>query len=116
MNKLRDLGLEFSLDDFGTGYSSISYLRQLPVTEVKIDKSYVCDFLQNQSDAAVLRAVLGLCQALQISVVAEGIETEAQWHQLCEDGCDLFQGFLFGQPREPGPEPGSLLSDRWRQA
>ena len=114
MNRLRDLGLEFSLDDFGTGYSSISYLRQLPLAEVKIDKSYVRDFLHNRSDAAVMRAVLSLCHSLEISVVAEGIETEEQWRQLRADGCDRFQGFLFSRPREPGPEPDSLLRSRWR--
>jgi diguanylate cyclase (GGDEF)-like protein/PAS domain S-box-containing protein len=114
MNRLRDHGLEFSLDDFGTGYSSISYLRQLPLAEVKIDKSYVRDFLHNQSDAAVLRAVLSLCQSLEISVVAEGIETEEQWRQLRADGCTRFQGFLFSRPKEPGPEPDSLLRSRWR--
>jgi diguanylate cyclase (GGDEF)-like protein/PAS domain S-box-containing protein len=115
MNRLRDHGLEFSLDDFGTGYSSISYLRRLPLDEVKIDKSYVRDFLNNPSDAAVLRAVLNLCGSLGISVVAEGIETEEQWRQLRADGCDRFQGFLFSRPREPGPEPDSLLRSRWRR-
>ena len=114
MNRLRDHGLEFSLDDFGTGYSSISYLRQLPLAEVKIDKSYVRDFLHNRSDAAVMRAVLTLCHSLEISVVAEGIETDEQWRQLRADGCDRFQGFLFSRPREPGPEPDSLLRSRWR--
>ena len=114
MNRLRDHGLEFSLDDFGTGYSSISYLRQLPLAEVKIDKSYVRDFLHNRSDAAVMRAVLSLCHSLEISVVAEGIETEEQWRQLSADGCDRFQGFLFSRPREPGDEPDSLLRSRWR--
>ncbi|MFM7314420.1 MAG: putative bifunctional diguanylate cyclase/phosphodiesterase [Cyanobium sp.] len=115
MNRLRDLGVEFSLDDFGTGYSSISYLRQLPLSEVKIDKSYVRDFLNVRSDAAVLRAVLGLCRSLGISVVAEGVETEEQWRQLRDDGCDRFQGFLFSRPMEPGPEPGSLLRSAWRR-
>ncbi|MFM7652938.1 MAG: putative bifunctional diguanylate cyclase/phosphodiesterase [Vulcanococcus sp.] len=114
MNRLREHGVLFSLDDFGTGYSSISYLRQLPLAEVKIDKSYVRDFLHNRSDAAVMRAVLSLCQSLEMSVVAEGIETEEQWRQLRADGCDRFQGFLFSRPREPGTEPDSLLRSRWR--
>ena len=115
MGRLRDHGLEFSMDDFGTGFSSISYLRQLPLTEVKIDKSYVRDFLHNPSDAAVVRAVLGLCRSLGLSVVAEGVETEEQWRQLRDEGCDRFQGFLFSRPREPGPEPDSLMSSEWRQ-
>jgi len=114
MDRLRAQGLEFSLDDFGTGYSSISYLRQLPLAEVKIDKSYVHAFLHNPSDGAVVRAVIDLCSALKISVVAEGVETEEQWRQLRADGCDRFQGFLFSHPREPGSEPDSLLRSRWR--
>lgn len=114
MNRLREHGLEFSLDDFGTGYSSISYLRELPFSEVKIDKSYVRDFHVNRHDAAILRAILSLCQTLDIRLVAEGIETEAQWNQLRADGCDRFQGYLFSKPREPGREPNSLLHSRWR--
>lgn len=115
MNRLREHGLEFSLDDFGTGYSSISYLRELPFSEVKIDKSYVRDFHQNRHDAAILRAILSLCQTLEIRLVAEGIENEQQWRQLRADGCDRFQGFLFSKPREPGREVDSLLRSRWRQ-
>ncbi|MCP9791275.1 EAL domain-containing protein [Vulcanococcus limneticus Candia 3F8] len=116
MNHLRDHGVEFSLDDFGTGYSSISYLRQLPFKEVKIDKSYVQRFLSNPNDDAVIRSVVSLCQSLGMDVVAEGIETEEQWHRLRDYGCDRFQGYLFSLPREPGPTgPGSLLHPRWQQ-
>jgi len=114
MNQLREHGLEFSLDDFGTGYSSISYLRELPFSEVKIDKSYVRGFPTSRHDAAILRAILSLCQTLGIQLVAEGIETEAQWQALRADGCDRFQGFLFSRPREPGESVGSLLRSRWR--
>lgn len=117
MNRLRDHGVEFSLDDFGTGYSSISYLRQLPFTEVKLDKSYVRTFLSNPSDAAVVRSILSLCQSLGMGLVAEGIETEEQWHRLRSDGCDRFQGYLFSLPREPDPkDPNSLLLPRWQPA
>ncbi|MFM2159406.1 MAG: hypothetical protein RLZZ124_1880, partial [Cyanobacteriota bacterium] len=116
MNSLREHGIEFSLDDFGTGYSSLSYLRQLPLAEVKIDKSYVREFLSNRSDAAVMRAVLSLCDSLGMGVVAEGVETEAQWRQLRADGCARFQGFLFSHPMEPGTSaPDSLLNGRWRE-
>jgi len=115
LEALRQHGLEFSLDDFGTGYSSLSYLRELPFAEVKIDKSYVCNFLNDRHDAAILRAVLSLCQTLEIRLVAEGIETEEQWQQLRQDGCERFQGFLFSQPREPGVDPDSLLHPRWRR-
>ena len=115
MNQLREHGLEFSLDDFGTGYSSISYLRELPFSEVKIDKSYVRGFTTSRHDAAILQAILSLCQTLDIQLVAEGIETEAQWRQLRANGCDRFQGFLFSRPREPGQSVGSLLRSRWRE-
>jgi diguanylate cyclase (GGDEF)-like protein/PAS domain S-box-containing protein len=115
MNQLREHGLEFSLDDFGTGYSSISYLRELPFSEVKIDKSYVRGFTTSRHDAAILQAILSLCQTLDIQLVAEGIETEAQWRQLRANGCDRFQGFLFSRPREPGQAVGSLLRSRWRE-
>lgn len=114
MNRLRSHGLEFSLDDFGTGYSSISYLRELPFSEVKIDKSFVRDFLSDRNDAAILRAVLSLCKTLETRLVAEGVETEEQWQTLRADGCDRFQGFLFSRPREPGQRPDSLLRARWR--
>jgi len=110
MNKLRDRGIEFALDDFGKGYSSLSYLRQLPFSDVKIDKSYIANFLTNRNDAAILKAILSLCKTMGISLVAEGIETEEQWQQLRLDGCDRFQGFMFSVPREPGRDPESLLN------
>ncbi|MFM7635158.1 MAG: putative bifunctional diguanylate cyclase/phosphodiesterase [Cyanobacteriota bacterium] len=113
-HRLRQEGLHFSLDDFGTGFSSISYLRQLPLAEVKIDKIYVQNFLHDASDRAVVRALLGLCHALGISVVAEGVETEEQWQGLRAEGCDRFQGFLFSVPGEAGAQPEALLHGRWR--
>ena len=115
MNRLRDRGLEFSLDDFGTGYSSISYLRDLPLSEVKLDKRYVRNFLHNRNDAAILQAVLILCHTMGIRLVAEGVESDEQWQRLRDLGCDRFQGFLFSRPREPGTEPASLLLPRWQQ-
>jgi EAL domain-containing protein (putative c-di-GMP-specific phosphodiesterase class I) len=115
MERLRDRGITFSLDDFGTGYSSISYLRQLPLDEVKIDKSYVHNFLQNRSDAAVVSAVINLGSSLGISVVAEGIQNEEQWQQLRAFGCNRFQGYLFSRPMEPTADLESLLCARWRR-
>lgn len=109
MNRLRSHGLEFSLDDFGTGYSSISYLRELPFAEVKIDKSYVHRFLDDRHDAAIVRAMLTLCASLQIELLAEGIETEAQWKRLLRDGCSRFQGHFFARPNLAGTTPEALL-------
>jgi EAL domain-containing protein (putative c-di-GMP-specific phosphodiesterase class I) len=112
MNRLRQHGLEFSLDDFGTGYSSISYLRELPFAEVKIDRSYVQSFLLNRQDAAIVRAMLTLCDSLQIGLLAEGIETQEQWQRLHHEGCSRFQGFLFGRPCLAGDRPEGLLPHR----
>jgi EAL domain-containing protein (putative c-di-GMP-specific phosphodiesterase class I) len=90
--------LRFSLDDFGTGYSSLAYLRQLSLEQLKIDKSFVRDVLTNASDAAIAQSVLTLGQALGLTVVAEGVETQAQCDFLKGHGCRMFQGYLFGRP------------------
>lgn len=98
MRLLMESGISFSLDDFGTGYSSFSYLRYLPVVEVKIDQGFVRRFLQHPQDAAIVRAILELGRSLDLSVVAEGVETHAQWQALQQVGCRLFQGYLFDRP------------------
>ena len=108
MDMLRAHGIEFSLDDFGTGYSSLTYLRRLPVSEVKIDKSYVSRFLRDHHDEAIVRAVLTLCQTLNLRVVAEGVEQEDQLAALQREGCEFFQGYLFGLPQPPLPGPAVL--------
>ena len=98
MSQLRAVGLRFSLDDFGTGYSSLAYLRQLPLEQLKIDKSFVRDVLTSASDAAIAQTVLTLGQTLGLTVVAEGVETQAQCDFLKRHGCRMFQGYLFGRP------------------
>jgi len=102
MNRLRRLGVSFSLDDFGTGYSSLSYLRQLPIDELKIDKSFVETLLLYEEGYSIVRAILQLAQSLNLSVVAEGIEEEAQLKALANLGCKRYQGFLFSRPQAPG--------------
>ncbi len=114
MNALRAHGIEFALDDFGTGYSSLTYLRRLPVSEVKIDRSYVRRLLHDPADAAIVRAILALCDSLGLRVVAEGVETEAQLRRLHDDGCRWFQGFLFGRPQLPPLDPRGLGGARGR--
>ncbi len=94
---LRDLGVAVAIDDFGTGYSSLAYLKHLPVSVLKIDKTFV-DGLGSDEDDTIVRAVLGLAEALDLSVVAEGVETEAQHLRLTELGCAEAQGYLFSRP------------------
>ena len=101
LHKVRDLGVEVAIDDFGTGYSTLSYLRTLPADELKIDRSFVLEMLQDQSDEAIVRSVIGLADAFGIRVVAEGVETEAHVKRLIELGCELGQGYAFAPAMEP---------------
>lgn len=98
MAELRVYGVGFSLDDFGTGYSSLSYLKNLPFDQLKIDRSFVNDLPNSDSNAAIAKAIISLAHILRLRVVAEGIETESQRDFLIEHGCDYSQGYLFGRP------------------
>ncbi len=98
MIRLKDIGIGLSLDDFGTGYSSLSYLKSLPLDQLKIDQSFIRDVLIDPNDAAIACAIVSLSQILGLSVIAEGVETEAQRTFLMNHGCQTFQGFLFSPP------------------
>ena len=95
---LRELGIPISMDDFGTGYSSLSYLSRLPLDTLKVDRSFVRNLPENKEMVAITRAILALAQALGLSVVAEGVETESQAAFLMASGCPLQQGYLHGRP------------------
>jgi predicted signal transduction protein with EAL and GGDEF domain len=98
LERLEQLGVSISIDDFGTGYSSLAYLRRFPVDKLKIDRSFVAVAPADQEQAAIISAIVALAHALQIEVVAEGVETQAQREFLARCGCDFIQGYLIGRP------------------
>jgi len=102
LRQLKALGVSISIDDFGTGYSSLAYLRRFPVDKLKIDQSFVAEVPADQEQATIISAIVALAHALEIEVVAEGVETEAQREFVKGCGCDYLQGFLLGRPVEPG--------------
>jgi len=98
MNALRELGISFSMDDFGTGYSSLSYLQRLPLSQLKIDQSFLRNLTVDSTDTVIIRTILALGNSLGINVIAEGVETQQQRDYLLNNGCQFFQGYLFGKP------------------
>lgn len=98
MKRIRDLGVNFSIDDFGTGYSSLAYLKKLPVTAMKIDKSFVLNMDQDRDNAVIVRSMIDLGHNLGLKVIAEGVETNSAKTMLTDFGCDVGQGYYFSRP------------------
>ena len=98
LQQLKDIGVRISIDDFGTGHSCLNYLRRFPIDVLKIDRSFVHDVDQTQDSAIIIEAIISLARSLQLDTVAEGVETREQLNFLVERGCQVAQGFLFGQP------------------
>ncbi len=98
LDELHALGIRFAVDDFGTGYSSLAYLKKLPVDILKIDKHFVSSFLEEKADYSIVGAILKMAHSLDIGVIAEGVETDAQAEALRDLRCDGLQGFLLGRP------------------
>jgi diguanylate cyclase len=98
LERLAAIGVSVSVDDFGTGYSSLAHLKRLPVDTLKIDKSFVLDMAEDGADEAIVRSMIELAHNLGMRVVAEGVESAANWVRLAELGCDLAQGFHLSRP------------------
>jgi EAL domain-containing protein (putative c-di-GMP-specific phosphodiesterase class I) len=101
LHALSRLGLRLAIDDFGTGYSSLAYLKRFPIEKLKIDRSFVKGLPDDDSDAGIVRAILQMARALELKVIAEGVETEAQRQFLLAAGCAQFQGFLYSPAVDP---------------
>jgi len=111
LDELRDHGLRLVLDDFGTGYSSLSYLMRFPLDGVKVDRSFIDGLDRAPQNAAIMKAIVEMCHALRLSVVAEGVESERQLKQVGELGYEYAQGYLLCHPM-PADEVGEFLEGR----
>ena len=115
LEALGRLGVDLSLDDFGTGYSSLVHLKRLPVSEIKVDRSFVARMTTDADDGAIVRSIVDLAHSLGLRVVAEGVETVETWRALDALGCDLAQGYLISRP-VPGAEATRWLQGHLRRA
>ncbi len=116
LKQISERGIQIAIDDFGTGYSSLAYLKRFPITSLKIDRAFIRDLPASVKDAAICNVVLSLASHLNLSTVAEGVETHAQLDFLEKQGCDLIQGFFVGRPKHPNEvikmlQAGSTLTN-----
>ncbi len=115
LHELKLMGIRVAIDDFGTGYSSLNYLKRFPIDTLKIDKTFVADVCKDPHDTAIVRAIITLGHALDLTVIAEGVETQEQLKYLSSLGCDVVQGFLFSKSL-PAPVFEELLVEQRRAA
>jgi EAL domain-containing protein (putative c-di-GMP-specific phosphodiesterase class I) len=108
LNALKALGVTIAIDDFGTGYSSLSYLQQFPFDILKIDRCFIRNITENANNAAITKAIIEMAKSLNLKLIAEGVETEAELSFVCQHQCDGMQGYLFSRPI-PAPEFHQLL-------
>ena len=111
MRKLKAAGVSFSIDDFGVGYSSLSYLRQLPLDELKIDRSFIQDIETDPNDATIVETIISMARHLDLAIIAEGVERKAQLKFLNENGCPAYQGYYFSRPVPAGEFTALLRED-----
>jgi EAL domain-containing protein (putative c-di-GMP-specific phosphodiesterase class I) len=114
---LRSEGMRVAIDDFGTGYSSLAYLKRFPIQTLKIDRAFIKDMMQDSQDRAIVNAIIGMAHAMNMEVLAEGVERPDQLEYLLDKKCDRAQGYHFGKPvpadefkamvlRQKGTQPG----------
>ncbi len=114
MQRLHASGIRIALDDFGTGYSSLDYLRRLPLDQLKMDRSFISDIVVNKRSASLARTIIQLGRDLDMTVLAEGVETQEQLQFLLDHGCAEFQGFLLGRPVPRGDfDQQTLANHAW---
>ena len=98
MQALKDIGVSFAIDDFGTGYSSLAYLKKLPITQLKIDQTFIHDIKKDPNDEAIVETIISMANLLGLQAIAEGVENEEQKDFLSAKGCSMYQGYCFSRP------------------
>jgi EAL domain-containing protein (putative c-di-GMP-specific phosphodiesterase class I) len=100
LKKLKETGYSIAIDDFGTGYSSLNYLKYFPLDKLKIDKSFIDNFVWDESDESIVKSIIQLAKIFKLEVQAEGVESEEQLKKLIDLDCDYFQGYYYAKPME----------------